>query len=124
MLGRAVGFGGLGRVENLHELLGGSDEGVSAFDGPEAHEDGDGATRPDSVDVEELAELKIVVEDEIVVAVGERNVGRVGRVRDFEEEAVVGPELRARYGRDDPDHLEEDRAVVPAHPSVRVVHAL
>lgn len=79
----------------------------------------------EAVDVDELAEVEAVVEDEIDVAVGEGDVGGVEGVGEVDEEAVVGPEVGGAGGEggDDADHLEKRGAVV-AGDFGRRVHGL
>lgn len=60
----------------------------------------------EAVDVGELAEVEAVGEDEVVVVVGEGDVGGVGGIGELDEEAPVGPEVGAGEGGDDAGDLE------------------
>lgn len=57
------------------------------------------------VDVDELAELQSVCEDEIVVSVGEANVGGVEGVGELDVKSMVGPEIRTGETWHDADDL-------------------
>lgn len=85
---------------------------VAAGDWSDPGYAGNRGVKLEAVDVDELAELEAIVEDEIDVAVGEGDVGGVEGVRELDEEALVGPEVGAGEGGDDSDNLEKGRAVV------------
>ena len=50
--------------------------------------------------------MEAVGEDEVVVVVGEGDVGGVGGVGELDEEASVGPEVGSGEGGDDARDLE------------------
>ena len=104
----------LGGSDPGYEGVGGADEGEAAGDGAEGRGAGDGGVEEEAVEVDELAELEAVGEDEVGVAVREGDVGGVEGVGELDEEAVVGPEVggAGRESGDDADHLEERGAVV------------
>lgn len=83
---------------------------MAAGEWAEAGGTGDGGVggEEEAVDVDEVAELESVGEDEVGVAVREGDVGGVEGVGEVEEEAVVGPEVvGGGEGGDDADDLEE-----------------
>ena len=65
------------------------------------------------VNVDKLTELQAIGEDELIIAVIERDVGGAERIGELDVEVVVGPEgIRAVESEDDADDLEESGAVV------------
>lgn len=99
----ALGWGNLG-----DQWLGISNKRVAAGDGAEAECAGDRrGIKLEAVDVGKLAELDAIGADEVVVGVGEGDVGGVGGIRELDEEAVIG-----RGGGRDAEDLEEDGAVI------------
>lgn len=64
------------------------------------------------VDMDELAELQLVTENEIVVLFGERHISGMQRIGDLEVEAMVGPKLATGQGRDDANDLKKNGTVL------------
>ena len=59
------------------EGLRGAEEGVAAGEGAKVGDEGERGVEVEAVDVDELAELEAVGEDEVGVKVGEEDVGGV-----------------------------------------------
>ena len=76
-----------GRGDASDERLRGADEGVATGEGAEAGDGGEGGVEEEAVDVDELAEVEAVGEDEVGVGVGELDVGGVEGVRELQVEA-------------------------------------
>lgn len=70
----------------------------------------------EAVNVDELAQLESVGENQFGVAVGEGDVGGVEGIGELNVEAMVGPEVGTGKSRDDTDYLEESGAVVAGDP--------
>lgn len=69
-----------GVVDAGDERLGGSLEGVAAGEGADGGDGGERGVEVEAVDVDELAELEAVRENEIGVRVREKNVSRIERI--------------------------------------------
>lgn len=64
---------------------------MTAGDGADSGGAWDGSGEFEAFEVDKLAELETVGEDEICVALGEADVGGVKRVGDLDVEALIGP---------------------------------
>lgn len=102
----------LGGGDSGDQRLRGTGEGVAPRDGADSGDAGDRGVEIEAVDVDELAELEAVGEDEIGVFIGEGDVGGVEGVGELDVETLVGPEVGAGEGGDDADDLKEGGAVV------------
>ena len=71
----------------------------------------------EAINVDKLAELEAVGEDQFGVAVGKGDVGGVEGIGELDVEAVVGPKVGASESGDDSDDLEERGAVVAGNAS-------
>lgn len=93
---------------------------MAAGEGADGGDRREGRIELETVDVNELAQLEAVGEDEVSVGVGEKDVGGVEGVGEVEVEALVGPEIGACESGDDSDDLEERRTVVAGDAGVGV----
>ena len=81
-------------------------------DRPRALHDRNGGTRIEPVDVDELAELHLVAQNDVVLVGGEGDVDGVGRVGEFDEEALFRQQiLLVEVDGDDVRDLEERASV-------------
>lgn len=121
--GAPPGRGGLGAGGRVG---GADDERVAAGKGPGADDDGDGGARVEAVEVDELAELELVAEDEIGLGEREGGVDGVGGVGDLDVElAMAGEEvLVVEVGGDDVGDLEQRGAVLPDGLGCAGLHAV
>lgn len=93
---------------------------MAASDRAEAGGLRDRGVEVEAVEVDELAELEAVGEDEVGVFFGEGDVGGVEGVGDLDVEAFVGEGGGGGEGGDDADDLEERGAVVAGDSCVGV----
>ncbi|KAL5199240.1 hypothetical protein ABZP36_020443 [Zizania latifolia] len=107
------GLDDLGRGEDAGMIGHADDERVVVRERPGANDDGDGGAWVEAVEVDELAELELVAEDE--VGLGERErVDGAGGVRDLDVELDMPRKevLLVEVGRDDVGDLEQGGAVL------------
>jgi hypothetical protein len=92
----------------------GDDERVAARDCPPADHDGDGGGRVEAVDVDELAEVELIGEDEVGLGQREHGVDGVRGVGDLDVElTVLGNQvLLVQLRRHDVRHLQHRRPVL------------
>lgn len=77
------------------------------------------------VDLDELAELELVAENEVVLVEGEAGVEGVGGVRELDVEAALGEEiLLVEVGGDDVGDLQEGAPVLADRLLGSLVHAI
>lgn len=75
---------------------------------PGADDEGNRGGRVETVDVDELAELKLVGEYKLVLALRKRGVDGVRRVGEFDIEAALRPQvLLVQVSREDVGHLQQ-----------------
>jgi len=100
---------------------------VSSGEGLGAAENGNRRARLQAIDVDELAELHLVAENDVVLVGGKTRVDRVRGVGDFDVEALFGDQiLLVEVGGDDVGDLQERAPVLARrfHASVEAVEEL
>lgn len=97
-----------GRGDAGDKGFGGALEGVAAGEGAEGGDGGERGMEVEAVDVDKLAEVEAVGEDEVGVWVGEEYVGGVQGIGEVQvEPLLIREQVGTCQGGDDAYHLQE-----------------